>query len=95
MSIFRFLAGSKKYKDKAAKLAIQAVKKERAVELFAMIKYESAQNFSLVFECVLKRKGKRNRKQWKEKGFQTQPIEYYSCVVPVYQSFRVFMTILR
>lgn len=57
-----------------------------------MIKYESAENFTLVFECVLKRKGKRHRKQWKEKGFQTQPTEYYSCVVPVYQPFRVFMT---
>lgn len=54
-----------------------------------MVKFETDRVFTLIIECILKKSGKKRRKQWKEKGFETQSVEYYDCIVQVYQQFKV------
>ncbi|XP_071158407.1 uncharacterized protein [Mytilus edulis] len=84
-----YVAGSRTYSEKAVKLATQAIKKEKQIELFAMVKFETDRVFTLIIECILKKSGKKRRKQWKEKGFETQSVEYFDCIVQVYQQFKI------
>lgn len=72
-------------------MATQAIKKERKIELFAMVKFETDRVFTLIIECILKTSGRKRRKQWKAKGFETQSVEYFDCIVPVYQQFKVLL----
>ncbi|XP_052095522.1 uncharacterized protein LOC127730931 [Mytilus californianus] len=84
-----YVAGSRTFSEKAAKLATQAIKRERRIELFAMVKFETDRVFTLIIECIQKTLGKKRRKQWKEKGFETQSVEYFDCIVQVYQQFKI------
>ncbi|XP_063419812.1 uncharacterized protein LOC134704962 [Mytilus trossulus] len=84
-----FVAGSRKYKKKASKLATQAIKKEQPIELFAMVKFETDRVFTLIIECSMKNLGKQRRKHWKDKGFETQSVVYFDCIVQVYQQFKI------
>lgn len=89
--LFRYVATSRRSHGKARLLATKAVKKERQVEFFVMLKNDLNGKLSMVVECALKSQGKNRRKYWKRKRFITQSVEYKDCIMREHQSFRVNM----
>ncbi|XP_052085682.1 uncharacterized protein LOC127723197 isoform X3 [Mytilus californianus] len=84
-----YVATSRRSHRKARLLATKAVKKERQVEFFVMLKNDLNGKLSMVVECALKSQGKNRRKYWKRKRFITQSVEYKDCIMREHQSFRV------
>ncbi|CAC5361205.1 unnamed protein product [Mytilus coruscus] len=87
-----YIAGSKKNKSKSITQATYAIKRERQVECFAMIKKRSDGKLSLIIEYALKNNGKSRRKQWKGKGFYAMSVEYKDCVMREGQTFKKTLT---
>ncbi|XP_052085681.1 uncharacterized protein LOC127723197 isoform X2 [Mytilus californianus] len=87
-----YVATSRRSHRKARLLATKAVKKERQVEFFVMLKNDLNGKLSMVVECALKSQGKNRRKYWKRKRFITQSVEYKDCIMREHQSFRIKFT---
>ncbi|CAG2239599.1 unnamed protein product [Mytilus edulis] len=87
-----YVASSRRHPEIARQLATKAVKRERQVVFFVMLKNDLNGKLSMVVECALKSQGKKRRKYWMRKRFIKQSVEYKDCIIREHQSFRIKLT---
>ncbi|CAC5424472.1 unnamed protein product [Mytilus coruscus] len=85
-----FAVGLKKNFKKSAESATLAVLHYRPTEIFACLKNETDDKFTLIVEIALKHYGKKRRKYWRQNGFRLQAIEYRDGIVQDGEKLEIF-----